>query len=81
MGLTSKNDRNVITVEGYADDLYAVGNNGEMKQTRLFYLMGDEEGSETLDIALTSTNPEGSFPVFDSLLGKKIRISVDVIGE
>ena len=73
--------KNVIVAEGYADDLYEISNNGEMKQTRLFYIIPDnlEENQETLDLVITSTNPYHSFPIFDNLLGKKIRISVDII--
>ena len=75
--------KNVIVAEGYADDLYEISHNGEMKQTRLFYLLPDnlEENQETLDLVITSTNPYHSFPIFDKLLGKKIRISVDIIEE
>lgn len=75
--------KNVITVEGYTNDLLGVSNNGEMKQTRLFYLMpeSEEENQETLDLMITSTNPYQSFPIFNQLLGKKIRISVDIVGE
>jgi len=74
-------NKNVIVAEGYADDLYEISNNGEMKQTRLFYLLPEnlEENQETLDLSITSTNPYRSFPIFDKLLGKKIRISVDII--
>ena len=70
-----------MVLEGYADDLYEFSNNGEMKQTRLFYLLPEnlEENQETLDLVITSTNPYHSFPIFDKLLGKKIRISVDII--
>ena len=75
--------KNVIVAEGYTDDLYEISNNGEMKQTRLFYIIPDnlEENQETLDLVITSTNPYHSFPIFDNLLGKKIRISVDIIEE
>lgn len=75
--------KNVITVEGYTNDLLGVSNNGEMKQTRLFYLLpeSEEENQETLDLMITSTNPYQSFPIFNQLLGKKIRISVDIVEE
>lgn len=85
MGLFSKeeevNVKNIIEVEGYANDLLRISNNGEMKETRLFYLLPDsmEENQETLDLTITSTNPYQSFPIFNQLLGKKIRISVDII--
>ena len=79
----TKMSQPVIVAEGYADDLYEISHNGEMKQTRLFYLLPDnlEEKQETLDLVITSTNPYHSFPIFDNLLGKKIRISVDIIEE
>lgn len=86
MGIFSSNKektKNVITVEGYTNDLLEISNNGEMKQTRLFYLIPEnlEENQETLDLTVTSTNPYQSFPIFNQLLGKKIRISVDIIEE
>lgn len=82
MGIFNKN-KNVISVEGYTNDLLEINNSGEMKQTRLFYLLPDnlEENQETLDLTITSTNPYHSFPIFDKLLGKKIKISVDIIDE
>lgn len=82
MGIFNKKKvENVISVEGYADDLYEISKNGEMKQTRLFYVILEnlEENQETMDLCITSTNPYHSFPIFDNLLGKKIRITVDII--
>jgi hypothetical protein len=74
-------EKRLITVTGDANELYTVSQNGEMKQTRLFYLMPEDldGNSETIDISITSTNPFVSFPIFDKMLGKKIRISVDII--
>ena len=80
----NEKEENVITVEGYTDDLLEVSKNGEMKQTRLFYLIPEnieEDNQETFDLTITSTNPYKSSPIFDGLLGKKIRISVDIINE
>ena len=75
--------KNVITVEGYTNDLLEISKSGEMKQTRLFYLLPEnlEENEETMDLTVTSTNPYCHFPIFDQLLGKKIRLSVDIIEE
>lgn len=75
--------KNIIKLEGNTNDLFEMSKNGEMKQTRLFYLLPEDlnGNSETLDLTITSTNPYHSFPIFDKLLGKKIRISVDVIGD
>lgn len=83
MGIFSKKKcENVITLEGNVNDLLEVSKSGEMKQTRLFYLIPEnveEDNEETLDLTITSTNPFKTFPIFDKLLDKKIRISVDII--
>lgn len=73
--------KNLLSVEGQADDLFEVSNSGDMKQTRLFYVIPEnlEENQETIDLCITSTNPYHEFPIFNELLGKKIRISVDII--
>ena len=70
----------VVIVEGETNDLLEISNNGEMKQTRLFYLLPDnlEGNNETLDLTITSTNPYKSFPIFDKLLNKKIKITVEI---
>lgn len=75
--------KNIITVEGYTNDLYSVNRNGDMKQTRLFYLIPEDmDGdSETIDLCITSTNPNKTFPIFDEMLDKKIKISVEIIEE
>ena len=74
-------EKNIITVEGYTNDLYSVNRNGDMKQTRLFYLIPEDMNgdSETIDLCITSTNPYKTFPIFDEMLDKKIKISVEII--
>ena len=37
--------------------------------------------SETIDLCITSTNPNKTFPIFDEMLDKKIKISVEIIEE
>ena len=75
--------KNIITVEGYTNDLYSVNRNGDMKQTRLFYLIHEDMNgdSETIDLCITSTNPNKTFPIFDEMLDKKIKISIEIIEE
>lgn len=75
--------KNIITVEGYTNDLYSVNRNGDMKQTRLFYLIPEDMNgdSETIDLCITSTNPNKTFPIFDEMLDKKIKISIEIIEE
>ena len=74
-------EKNIITVEGYTNDLYSVNRNGDMKQTKLFYLIPEDMNgdSETIDLCITSTNPNKAFPIFDEMLDKKIKISVEII--
>lgn len=74
-------EKNIITVEGYTNDLYSVNRNGDMKQTRLFYLIPEDMNgdSETIDLCITSTNPNKEFPIFDEMLDKKIKITVEII--
>lgn len=70
-----------LKLEGKANDLLQISNNGEMKQTRLFYLMPEnieEDNQEVIDVTVTSTNPYKSFPIFDNIIGKKIRITIEV---
>ena len=76
-------EKNIITVEGYTNDLYSVNRNGDMKQTRLFYLIPEDMNgdSETIDLCITSTKPNKTFPIFDEMLDKKIKISVEIIEE
>ena len=78
-----KKGETLFTVEGNANDLLQVSNNDEIKQTRLFYLLAktDEEDSETLDVCITSSNPYKNFPIFDKLLDKKFRVTVEIIDE
>jgi hypothetical protein len=71
---------NAIDIEGYTNELLQISNNGEMKMTRLFaFISEDDEDAETMDVSITSTNPKKEFPWFDMLLDKKIRIRVDVL--
>ena len=76
-----KSKINLLTVVGNTDDLLSVSKNGEMKMTRLFCLLPEnlEENCETLDLCITSTNHYKEFPIFDKMLGHKIKISVDII--
>lgn len=80
----SKNDnttyRKLLSVSGNASDLYEVNKDESMKQTRLFYLIPDElqSNNETFDICITSTNPHMNFPIFDQMLDKDIRITIEI---
>ena len=70
----------VLTLTGKADDLLSVSRDGAIKMTRLFYLGNglDVENEETVDICLTSTNPNLDHPIFDKVNGKYIRFTLEV---
>lgn len=76
--------RTLLTMTGKADDLLNVSKDNSMKMTRLFVMpeqIGDPETEETLDVSITSVNPEGSHALFDELLGRHMRITVEVDDE
>lgn len=72
--------RKLLSVSGNASDLFEVNKDGAMKQTRLFYLIPDDlqSNNETFDICVTSTNPHMNFPIFDQMLDKDIRITIEI---
>lgn len=69
-----------LELEGNANDLLMVNNDKTMKCTRLIWLnpesMNPED--EVVDVCVTSTNMNGEHPLFDKLLGKKIKIKVTI---
>lgn len=72
-----------LTLEGNADDLLMINADNSMKSTRLFHLDSEstEYDEEVIDISVTSTNVYGNHPIFDQLLGKKIRMKVEILEE
>ncbi len=70
-----------LQLEGYSDDLLMVNNDNSMKCTRLLRLEPDikPDEDEILDICLTSTNVFGEHPKFDKIIGKKIRMTIEIL--
>ena len=70
-----------LTLEGNTDDLLMINSDNSMKATRLIRLdpKSSEINEEIIDLAITSTNMNGNHSLFDKILGKKIKISVDII--
>ena len=69
-----------LQLEGKTDDLLMVSKDDSMKSTRLIKLPeDDEEDAEIIDIAITSTNIWLNHPEFNKLLGKKIRMTVEIL--
>lgn len=70
-----------LELEGKTNDLLMVNNNNSMKSTRLIRLdpTSREIDEEIVDLAITSTNMNGEHPLFDELIDKKIKISVEIL--
>lgn len=70
-----------LELEGNVDDLLMINGDNSMKCTRLIKLdpTSTEINEEIVDLCITSTNMNGEHPLFDKLIGKKIKISVEIV--
>lgn len=77
----NQNEKTKFVLEGKTDDLLFVNGNGSIKATR--FVMVDEntsvENDEIVDVAITSTSNHGKHEIFDGLMGKTVRITVEVV--
>lgn len=71
-----------LSLEGGTDELLSVSDDKSIKMTRLLKIDGDTdpETEEVFDISITSVNPNGDHAMFDRLLGRKIRVTIEVEG-
>ena len=72
-----------LQAEGYTNDLLQVSGANNMKRTSLVYFnpQSMEIGEEVITLSVDSTNEALTFPIFDKLIDKKIRITVEVLDE
>lgn len=72
-----------LQLEGSTDDLMMVNGDGSMKCTRLINLEPNykPEEDEIIDICVTSANVYQEHPMFDKLIGKKIRLTIETLEE
>lgn len=77
--MEEKNENLVFMVEGEADELFQVSKAHNMKRTSLVYFnpQPDAIGEEVITVSIDSTNESLTFPIFDKMLGKKIRVTVE----
>ena len=77
----NQDEKTKFVLEGKTDDLLFVNGNGSIKATR--FVMIDEntsiENDEIVDVSITSTSNNGKHELFDSLLGKTVRITVEEV--
>ena len=71
----------LLQIEGNADDLLTVTPDGKYKSTRLIDMKEDAENGEICDLSFTSTSMNKEFNTFDKIIGKKIRITLEYIGQ
>lgn len=71
----------ILEAEGYANDLLQVSSANNMKRTSLVYFnpQSTEIGDEVITLSIDSTNEALTFPIFDKLIDKKIKITVETI--
>ena len=52
-----------------------------MKRTSLVYInpTSKEIGDEVITVSIDSTNEALTFPIFDKMIGKKIKVTVEVV--
>lgn len=78
-----KKENVILQTEGYTNDLLQVSGKNNMKRTSLVYFnpQSMEIGEEVITLSVDSTNEALTFPIFDKLIDKKIRITVEVLDE
>lgn len=75
------NTEKILELEGNANDLLMINNEETMYSTRLIHFDADskEENEEVIDITVTSTNMGGEHPIFEKIIGKKIRLTLETL--
>ena len=77
------NNNVVLSVEGYTNDLLQISKAHNMKRTSLVYFnpISKEIGEEVVTVSIDSDNESLTFPIFDKMVNKKIKITVETIDE
>ena len=71
----------ILQAEGKTNDLLQVTPTQTMKRTSLIYFnpQSEEIGEEVITISIDSTNEALTFPIFDKMIDKKIRVTIEII--
>lgn len=85
---------NFLVLEGNTNDLLMVDTlpSCSLKSTRLIRLDNSpilenmdpdeqEKREEIIDVAITSSNARSEHPLFDKLLDKRIRVTIDIVND
>ena len=73
--------KTILECQGGTDDLLTVSPDGTMKCANVVYL-GDnpmDSNSEVFHVSVTSCAMNGEHEVFDEMLGKQIKITVQIL--
>lgn len=73
----------VFSAEGYTNDLLQISEAHNMKRTSLVYFnpISKEIGDEVITVSIDSDNEALTFPIFDKMINKKIRVTVETIDD
>lgn len=73
----------VFSAEGYTNDLLQISEAHNMKRTSLVYFnhISKEIGDEVITVSIDSNNETLTFPIFDKMINKKIRVTVETIDD
>lgn len=76
-----ENKNVILSVEGNTNDLLQVSAANTMKRTSLVYFnqLSRDIGEEVITLSIDSSNEALTFPIFDKIIDKKIRITVEVV--
>lgn len=75
------NNNKVFSIEGHTNDLLQVSEAHNMKRTSLVYFnpISKEIGDEIITVSIDSENEALTFPIFDKMVNKKIRITIETV--
>lgn len=83
MSKMKTNSKVVFSAEGYTNDLLQISEAHNMKRTSLVYFnhISKEIGDEVITVSIDSDNEALTFPIFDKMINKKIRVTVETIDD
>lgn len=78
--IKEKKMKKILECEGFANDLLDVSPDGTIKSANIVYLGPDpmEIESEIFHISITSSAMNGEHKIFDELLGKNVKVTIEI---
>lgn len=69
-----------LVFEGNTDDLLYISEDNKIKSTRLFLDLADDnaDNAEIVDVSITSSSENEVHSTFNALIGKKLKVTVEI---